>query len=251
MLDPIADRRVRDQVDEHPHRLVFASLSGAHLYGFPSGDSDVDVRGAHILPVEDVVGLTDPVETYEAMVVVEGLEVDVVTYDLKKFCTLILKKNGNVLEQVVSPLVLRSSAMHEELRDIALRCLTRHHVHHYRGMTNNRLAAFDEAMQAKPLLYALRAALTGIHLMRTGEVEPNLTRLIEPYGLPHVAELVERKVSGEKITLDESEAPRWRGEVGRLLVRLEEAFEASTLPEVPQARDELESLLVRARLEDR
>lgn len=237
-------------MDQHPHRLVFASLSGAHLYGFPSRDSDVDVRGAHVLPVEIVVGLADPVETHEAMLVNDGLEVDVVTYDLKKFCALILKKNGNVLEQLASPLVLRSSSTHEELRDLSLRCVTRHHVHHYRGMTNNRLKAFDEKLEVKPLLYAFRAALTGIHLLRTGEVEPNLTRLIEPYGLAHVAELVERKVSGERIRLEAEEAPRWRKDVEDLFPRLEEAFDASTLPEEPQARDELEALLVRTRLED-
>ncbi|GAA2132340.1 hypothetical protein GCM10009802_40690 [Streptomyces synnematoformans] len=30
------------------HPLVFATVSGAHLYGFPSRDSDVDLRGAHL-----------------------------------------------------------------------------------------------------------------------------------------------------------------------------------------------------------
>ena len=31
---------------EQPHPLAFATVSGAHLYGFPSADSDVDLRGA-------------------------------------------------------------------------------------------------------------------------------------------------------------------------------------------------------------
>ena len=30
--------------------LVFATISGAHLYGFPSADSDFDLRGVHPLP---------------------------------------------------------------------------------------------------------------------------------------------------------------------------------------------------------
>lgn len=34
---------------------LFATVSGAHLYGFPSPDSDVDLRGAFVLPVRDVV----------------------------------------------------------------------------------------------------------------------------------------------------------------------------------------------------
>jgi hypothetical protein len=32
-------------VREHPYALLFATVSGAHLYGFPSADSDYDLRG--------------------------------------------------------------------------------------------------------------------------------------------------------------------------------------------------------------
>ncbi len=43
-------------VKEHPYALLFATISGAHLYGFPSPDSDYDLRGVHILPAEEVIG---------------------------------------------------------------------------------------------------------------------------------------------------------------------------------------------------
>lgn len=33
---------------------LFATVSGAHLYGFPSSDSDADLRGAFVLPVSEV-----------------------------------------------------------------------------------------------------------------------------------------------------------------------------------------------------
>ena len=49
--------RLREAVASHPYPLVFATISGAHLYGFPSPDSDFDLRGCHVLPVRDVVGL--------------------------------------------------------------------------------------------------------------------------------------------------------------------------------------------------
>jgi hypothetical protein len=51
------DPRIRDQVREHPFPLTFVTISGAHLYGFPSPDSDYDVRGVHVLPPRDVLGL--------------------------------------------------------------------------------------------------------------------------------------------------------------------------------------------------
>jgi hypothetical protein len=53
----IIDPRLHRIVASQPHPLVFATISGAHLYGFPSPDSDFDLRGSHLLPLERVVGL--------------------------------------------------------------------------------------------------------------------------------------------------------------------------------------------------
>ena len=53
------DPRLQKQVEQHPYPLMFATISGAHLYGFPSEDSDFDLRGAHRLPLgEDIYPLT-------------------------------------------------------------------------------------------------------------------------------------------------------------------------------------------------
>lgn len=246
-MDLTEDPRVLAQVEQHPDRLLFASLSGAHLYGFPSQDSDVDIRGAHVLAPAVLLGLIEPSDTHEIMDVVQGLEIDVVTYDLKKFCHLLLKKNGNVLEQLVSPLIVHSTAEHHELRALAQQCICRHHVHHYRGMTKNRLRAFRDSGELKPLLYAFRAALTGIHLLRAGECEPNLAHLAPEYGVD-VSSLIERKRQAEHIELPAGEADQRVAEVGALLERLELAFEESQLPEAPRVSAEVDEFLVRTRL---
>jgi hypothetical protein len=47
------NERLKQEVKSHPFPLLFATVSGAHLYGFPSPDSDYDLRGAHILPVRE------------------------------------------------------------------------------------------------------------------------------------------------------------------------------------------------------
>ncbi len=39
------DPRLLRQVEQLPYPLVFVTISGAHLYGFPSSDSDYDLRG--------------------------------------------------------------------------------------------------------------------------------------------------------------------------------------------------------------
>src|SRR6478752_2252116 len=91
-----------------PYPLVFMTVSGAHLYGFPSPDSDYDLRGVHELPLQEVLGLQPQHETREQSGVHNGLEIDLVTHDVKKFFGLLLKKNGYVLEQLYSPLVIHS-----------------------------------------------------------------------------------------------------------------------------------------------
>lgn len=57
------DPRLHRIVAAQPYPLLFATISGAHLYGFPSPDSDFDLRGAHLLPVEKIVGLEVSDET--------------------------------------------------------------------------------------------------------------------------------------------------------------------------------------------
>src|SRR5258708_21697771 len=96
---------LKKQVEEHSYPLLFATISGAHLYGFPSPDSDFDLRGVHVLPLEKVVGLDVHDETVEDSGVIEGLEMDIVSHDARKFFSLLLKKNGYVLEQLFSPLI--------------------------------------------------------------------------------------------------------------------------------------------------
>jgi hypothetical protein len=46
-----------DVAAEQPYPLIFATVSGAHLHGFASVDSDLDLRAAHVLPAAEVVGL--------------------------------------------------------------------------------------------------------------------------------------------------------------------------------------------------
>ncbi len=84
-------------IRQQPYPLLFAIISGSHLYGFPSPDSDYDLRGVHILPVRELVGLETGNETIEFSEVRESLEIDLVTHDVKKFFLMLLKKNGYVL----------------------------------------------------------------------------------------------------------------------------------------------------------
>ncbi|MFI7226631.1 DNA polymerase beta superfamily protein [Nonomuraea angiospora] len=230
---------------EQPYPLVFTTVSGAHLYGFPSVDSDVDLRGVHVLPVEEVAGLRHGPQTLERMWTRDGVEVDLVTHDLAKFCRLLLGRNGYVLEQLLSPLVVTSSPVHEELVALAPGCLTRHHAHHYLGFARTQWRLFTKRLELKPLLYTFRVLATGTHLMRTGELEADLTRLYA-YGPAYLPDLVAAKAEAEHVR-----APSTLGleaDVERMTAVLEQARDSSALPERATAEAALHDLVVRARV---
>lgn len=237
---------------QHPYPLVFATISGAHLYGFPSADSDLDLRGTHVLPLKEVIGLEIGSETIQVEEIREGLELDLVTHDAKKFFGLMLKKNGYVLEQLFSPLIVKTSPEHEELKTIGTKCITKHHAHHYFGFARTEWKLFEKENphRVKPLLYIFRVLLTGIYLMQTGMIEANLLNLNEIFNLSYIPELVDRKVNGtEKGILPQADLEFYGREYERLVVELEQAMEKSNLPEKPTAKDDLNDLLIRLRLD--
>lgn len=237
-------------VAEQPYPLLFATVSGAHLYGFPSRDSDVDLRGVHLLPTADLVGLREPEETRSRMWDRDGIEMDLVTHDLRKFVRLMLRRNGYVLEQLLSPLVVHTTEAHRELAALAPGVLTSHHAHHYRGFANTQWRLFEKTGELKPLLYTYRVLLTGIHLMRTAELQPHLPTLADEVDAApgHLSDLIAAKAEREHGDADVEHA-RVRADVERLHAVLDEAQAASALPDAPTAYDALHDLVVRARLE--
>ncbi len=247
------DPRLHRITAAQPYPLLFATISGAHLYGFPSPDSDFDLRGVHVLPLEKIVGLDVSDETVQDERFIEGLEMDIVSHDIKKFFGMLLKKNGYVLEQLFSPLVVLGTTEHAELKDLAKGCITRHHSHHYFGFSETQWELFlkESPRRVKPLLYVYRVLLTGIWLMRTGVIEANLVTLNESFKLPYLPELISRKLAGpEQSTLDDADIAFHQSEYDRLRAELQSAFEASQLIELPsdQTRAALNDLLVRVRL---
>ena len=235
----------------HPCLLVV--VSGAHLYGFPSADSDVDLRGTHLLPVPALLGLDTPNQTVTRTWDDAGLEIDLVSHDLGKFITLLLQQNGNYLEQLFSPLVVWQTPWAEELRALVQQGTIARHVYHaYAGYARGQWQMWQGEAELgparlKPLLYAYRVSLTGLHLLRSGEVNANLTELAPVYGFGHLLELVEAKQQEKaavSLPIDEHNAA-----LAGLQEQLHEAYTNSHLPEKPTNRPALNDFLVRARLE--
>ena len=121
--------------------------------------------------------------------------------------------------------------------------------HHYRGFyaTQQKLIAKEKPKRAKPVLYAYRALMTGIHLLRTGEVEANLLRLNQHFGLGFLEELIERKVGGENTPVGDLDWSFHEAKLRGLEVELDQAFAGSLLPEDGD-RKAVSEFLVRLRL---
>lgn len=244
------DRDHLAQVARKGPEPIFATISGAHLYGFASPDSDVDLRGAFMLPASEMLGLHPPAET----ITIEDkttIDLDWVAHDIRKFARLMTSYNGYVLEQLFSPLIVLSTPAHEELIELGKGCATKPTVRHYQGFARGRRKRLAEPEPTvKHLLYAYRVLLTGIHLMQTGEVVANIQVLNERFRFTEIDELVARKrVGAEKMRLDERELDQHGGLLDRLEAQLQEAHDASQLPDQPISAPALQDFVVRLRLE--
>ncbi|PCJ19387.1 MAG: nucleotidyltransferase [Candidatus Cloacimonadota bacterium] len=230
--------------------LLFATLSGSHLYGFPSKDSDFDLRGAHILKRNEIIGLYDLNDTIDFMSLDLGIELDLVTHDVTKFFKLLLKRNGYVLEQLYSPLIVHTTPEHKELKHIVKNCITKHHFNHYLGFFRSqwKLLIKEKKPKIKPLLYCFRVLFTGIHLMKTGLVEANLINLNKELNLSYINDLIEQKLNGdEKGYLDTNDFSFFEKEAKKYENILILEGELSKLPDKPNCKAQLNDLLLRIR----
>ncbi|GIG70236.1 nucleotidyltransferase domain-containing protein [Phytomonospora endophytica] len=237
-------------VTEIGRPVAFTTVSGAHLYGFPSVDSDVDIRGVHVLGVREVIGLRTGPATLTREGVRDGVELDVVTHDLAKFARLMLKPNGYVLEQLLSPLVITTSELHRELSALAGRCVTRGHLRHYEGFARGQWELYEQTGELKPLLYTFRVLLTGIHLMRTGRIEADLRRL--EGGPDYLDELMAAKREAEhEAAAGVVPAERIATDVETLRTELAAAAAESTLPDglADDVEAAMDRIVVAGRLE--
>jgi predicted nucleotidyltransferase len=207
-------------------------------------------------------------------------------WELQKFLIMALKANPNILECLYSPMVEKVTELGKELLLIREAFLSQmifqtfngyamsqfkkieqdirnhgevrwthamHHTHHYFGFAETQWKLFlkESPRRVKPLLYVYRVLLTGIWLMRTGEVKANLVKLNETFRLPYMEDLVARKLSGsEQSKLEDADVAFHEAEYERLRSELQAAHEASQLPEIPseETRRALNDLHVRLRL---
>lgn len=245
----VAERVVDEEESKRKHVVI--ALSGAHAYGFPSPDSDLDLKAIHIEPTRNLLGLGTTRDAFDRLEVLDGVEIDYTSNELRGVLTGIAAGNGNYIERVLAALVCRSSPLHLELKELVPGALSRRVHRHYRGFAANQRKAFEEAEEptAKRLLYVLRTALTGTHLLRTGELRVDLTTTADEYGYGDANQLIAAKKQGERTVLPEGDRQAWLSRLDGLFDLIDQARQGSPLPEEPKM-DDLEAWLIETRRKD-
>ena len=119
----VAERVLAEEEGRRRHLVV--SLSGAHAYGFPSPDSDLDLKAIHIEPTARLLGLAVPSPSASRLEVIDGIEIDYTSNEIQPALVGILAGNGNYIERVLGAIPLRTAPELEELRPIVRRSLSR------------------------------------------------------------------------------------------------------------------------------
>ena len=141
--------------------ILLACETGSRAWGFPSPDSDFDVRMIYVHPKDWYLTLNDKRDTIERML--ENKELDITGWDLKKALNLLRKSNPPLLERIQSPIIYQADdAFLSDIRSVSQRHYSKiATIHHYLSMAKKIREDLDpgEAYKLKKLFYALRTAI--------------------------------------------------------------------------------------------
>ena len=165
-------------------RILLAIESGSRAWGFPSQDSDYDVRFIFMRPLADYLRVSVPRDVIERPI---DDMLDLSGWDLRKALGLAVRSNAVVGEWLSSPVVYRSDP-----RAVArLQGLAREAAHlpalvyHYDRLARNAWAAGAGEIRLKSYFYALRPVLALRWLRDRGTPPPmDLPTLLEGAAVP-------------------------------------------------------------------
>ena len=155
------ERRLRGVEDEHGVSILFAVESGSRAWGFPSPDSDYDVRFVYVHERDWYLSLKPGRDVIELPI---DDDLDIAGWDLRKALNLLCNANPVLQEWLCSPIRYRwNEAFCETLASLSNR--TGFHsacTHHYRNLATkqyHRHSADQETVAVKKYFYVLRPAL--------------------------------------------------------------------------------------------
>ena len=100
--------------------IIFETVAGSHAYGTATPESDLDIRGVFVQPLEDAL-------KYGFVEQVSDEKNDITFYELGRFMQLMSANNPNILELLAMPedCVLHCDPMFRDLMDMRESFLTK------------------------------------------------------------------------------------------------------------------------------
>jgi hypothetical protein len=180
---------------EHGIRILYACESGSRAWGFPSPDSDYDVRFVYAHPAEWYFSVEDLKDTLERPVS-EGL--DAGGWELRKALRGLRKSNATLFEWLQSPVVYREAeGFAEAMRELMHAYFSpRAVVYHHLGLVRKMWLEVGPAtadLRLKTAFYLLRSLLSAAWVLEKGSLPPMAFEPLRPLIRdPDLARLVDR-----------------------------------------------------------
>ncbi|AMR26011.1 hypothetical protein A0257_02110 [Hymenobacter psoromatis] len=185
-------------------RILYACESGSRAWGFPSPDSDFDVRFLYAQPLDWYLGLDEGPDTLNFPL---DDELDLGGWELRKALRLLRGSNAALFEWLQSPVIYYQApnflARLAPLLPLAFNLKAG--LHHYLGQLRRGVEEdlIGEEVRLKRLFYALRAALAARWIRERHKLPPMEfapLRALLPADLEGVVNelLAQKDVSSEK-----------------------------------------------------
>lgn len=221
---------------ESKGKMFFLTVSGAHMYGFTSRNSDIDYRGVYIASTDSLSGILPPHDMIGPKM--RGTN-DIELFEVRKFLALLLKMNNSMWEWLYSDkTMIYKSREFIELRELVEPMMSKDGLYHsYGGTAHNNYDDFiknGRDYSVKKFLYVIRSAIAGIYVLNEKKIEVDINTLNKYYGHDKILEqLISLKKRGlEKDQLDPhtKTAENAHKLVDKVFIELEEAYKHSNLP---------------------
>lgn len=157
----------------HELQLIYACESGSRAWGFPSQDSDYDVRFLYVRDLRWYLSVAARSDVIEEQI--DG-ELDIGGWDVKKALGLMRRGNAPLIEWLASPIVyLERRAAVQPLRALIETVLLPESVcHHYLAQTRRILATIGQSQETtlKKYFYVMRSLLAARWVVERGTSPP-------------------------------------------------------------------------------
>lgn len=199
---------------ERQIKILYACETGSRAWGFPSPDSDFDVRLIYQHSKDWYLSLSERKDSIDLMF--ENNDIDISGWDLRKSLKLLKKSNASLLERIQSPLIYRADAPFlAEVQQLALEAYSRKAcLYHYLHLAKNCMDELrgKEQYKLKKFFYALRSATACQWIRQRAEMPPiEFEKMLEGLDiatalLDRIAELIALKAVISEQYLHEGEA---------------------------------------------